>query len=887
MEDELQGDLLEMYAYWVNTVGVPRARWRYALAVLRLIRPFSWPRTHPRPTQSHPNYTSHSGVPGKLRTTFFLHPAMLRNYLTLAFRNLFKNKISSGINITGLALGIATFLFILEYISFERSINQFHRNLPTLYRVLIQDRSRFSTDLIPPGLAPLLKQQFGEIASYCRTSGGIIHGIVTTGDPKNGKSFREGDQVMTMVDRSFFELFSFPILAGSKQPLDQPFTVAISESYAKKYFGNQSPVGQLLTLNNQFGKGVYKVTAMYQDFPAQSDIQYHLLFSLRTLSIEANLNGNGWAKLDNLDNNFSTAFVQLAPKADHHALEAKIEAYKNQLKPEAADARIQLQPLRYVHLAASLSDPSTTTGNLKFIYVLGSLALLILAIAWFNYINLSTASSLKRAKEVGVRKVIGAGRSQLIHQFFGEYLLLNGLSIVLALFVVIGCQHFFNQLIGKPLSLSIIPKSGLWGFGLLALSIGSVASGGYVAFSLSGFQPIQTLKGVFARTGRGLWVRRALVVFQFSISIALIAATVVFYRQLHYMQHKELGMNLAQLLVIRGPEVNRDSSFSQRTTAFQQQLQQLSFVEQFCTSSSIPGQWYNFKAAGITRPNPKPNDDKKSYAIASVDHRFVPTYGMTMKEGRNITAAMCTKSWNQVSQLMLNETAVQQLGFSSAKEAVGQRVQWGTQRYEVTGVVKDYHHQSVQQAIDPIIFIPQLSDYYSTVRLTSDRMGDKLKQLEALYQHQFPGNPFDFFFVDENYNRQYETEQKVRTLFSIASGLAILIACLGLFGLAAFTVEQRTKEIGIRKVLGASMPSLLGLISTDFIKLVLLAIVIGTPMAWYAASRWLADFAYKIELSWWIFAGSGLLAVAIALVTISLQSLKAAWVNPVKALRTD
>ena len=817
---------------------------------------------------------------------------MLVNYLKIAVRNLLKNKVFSGINIAGLALGIAAFILILEYISFERSVNQFHTNLPTLYRVLMQDnKSGLNSEFVPPGIGPLLKQQFGEVARYCRTTGGSTQGVVTTSNPVTGKSFRESGDVATMIEGTFFDLFSFPVTAGSGASLKQPYTVAMAESYARKYFGDKPALGQTLILNNQFGKMAYTVTAVYPDFPENSDIRYKLLFSLATLAIPANLNNNGWASLDGLDAGYANIYVQLQSGTDHRSLEDKINAFKNKLRPESADGSIRLQPVQHMHLAASLNDSYSTTGSLKFVYLLSGIALLILAIAWFNYVNLSTAGSLKRAKEVGVRKVVGAGRGQLIRQFLGESLLLNLLGLALALLLVSLLQKPFNELIGKTLSLSTLVQDNFWLVGLVGLVLGSLVSGGYVAYLLSSYQPTQTLKGVFARTGRGLafqgvGMRQFLVVFQFSISIALIAATLVLYRQLRFMQDKDLGLKLDQLLVIQGPEVGKDESFKQRSTAYQEQLQQLAFIQDFSASSSVPSRWYNFTTNEITRQNSRPGDEKKNYAIAAVDHRFLPTYGLTLMAGRNFTEAMCSKRWNEVTHVLLNETAVRQLGFASAEEAVGKKIRW-ERDLEIAGVVKDYHHQSVQQAIDPIIFYPQLHDAFFTVRLTADRIGEKMAKLEQLYKRQFPGNPYEYFFVDENYNRQYQSEQRSGVLFASASGLAILIACLGLFGLAAFMAEQRTKEIGVRKVLGASVGSIVSLLSKDFLKLVVVAIVLASPLAWWGASRWLADFAYKIAIEWWMFAGAGGLAVGIALVTVSFQAIKAALANPVKSLRAE
>ncbi|WP_128545435.1 ABC transporter permease [Larkinella soli] len=810
---------------------------------------------------------------------------MFNNYLKIAFRNLWKNKAFTFINISGLALGLTTFLFILEFISFEYGVNRFHKNLPTLYRMLAQNREGATFEFLPPGVGPLTRQQFGEVARYCRTAD-VIVGIVSSGDPVRGKSFREN--AITMADGSFFEMFSFPVVSGSANSLNQPFTVAISESVARKYFGGKPALGLSLTLTNQFGRKPYTVTAVYRDMPANSDFRYDMLFSLKTLENPANLNGNAdWAKLDNLESGFTQTYLQLREGADYLAFEQKLNAFKNKLRPETAGEPLRLQPLKNVHLASSLGDTFTTTGKLSFVYLLGGIGLLILAIAWFNYINLSTAGSLKRAREVGVRKAVGAGREQLIAQFLGESVLLNLFGLGLALLLVTSLQDAFNQFTGKPLSLGGLFQGGLWAVGVAGLVVSSLASGMYVAFVLSSFRPTQTLKGVFARSSRGVFLRQSLVVVQFSISVALIASTAVLYRQLQYMQNKDLGVKTDQLLVIQAPEVSIDETFQTRKTAFLQEFEQLAFVQEFCKTTSVPSRWYNFKASGITRPVPKPGEERKSYAIAGVDHRFVPTYGLKLAAGSNITEAMGNKPWDQVTQVMLNETAVRQLGFESTQQAVGKRIRWGRD-YEVVGVLKDYHHQSVRQAIDPIIFYPQTNNAsYYTVRLTGDRMPEKVAQLEQLYKRQFPGNPFDFFFVDDNYNRLYQSERQSGTLFALASGLAILIACMGLFGLAAFMAEQRTKEIGVRKVLGASITSIAVLLSGDFLKLVAVAIVIASPLAWWLMNQWLQDFAYKVDLDWWVFALAGLAATLIALATVSFQSIRAALANPVKSLRSE
>ncbi|WP_420148167.1 ABC transporter permease [Spirosoma sp.] len=819
---------------------------------------------------------------------------MFKNYLKIAFRNLQKNRVFSVINIAGLALGIAAFVLILEYIAYERSVNTFHKNLPTLYRLLSQNRIGDIWVDMAPAAGPLAKQQFPEIKDFCRVAEHSAGGIVSFpgGNGANTPSFREDK--LAYADASFFTLFTFPLVQGrAATALSQPNTVALSQSQARKYFGDKKPLGNVVTLNNQFGKTLYTVTAVYADMPQNSDLAFDAIFSLQTLANPANLNGNDWARLDGFNGSYVTTFLKLPEQPfDPKALEAKFNAYVRKTNPQN-DNLYLLQPATNMHLAASLSDVYRTSGSLEFVYLLSGIAGLILLIAWFNYINLSTAGALKRAKEVGVRKVIGAGQGQLIGQFLGESLLLNVLGFGLALMLVMVLQQSFNEFVKRELSINVLNVNNFWLAGLGMLVLGALASGGYVAFALTSFRPIQTLKGIGLSTGgsKGGWLRKTLVVAQFSASVALVIATLVLYRQLQYMQNKDLGVQLTQRLVIKGPQVEQNGSFKPGTAALEHDLNQLPYVKSFCQTGIVPGNFYNFSADGITRQNPKPGDDKKNYSMGIIDDRFLKTYGIELVAGRNFTVNEAEEGWEKSGKLLVNEKGARQLGFPSAEKAVGQFINWG-QPYEIVGVVKDYHHQGLQQAIDPVIFMPRRSVSDLTVQLTTDpvqggQLQDKIAELERIYKASYPGNPFEFYFADENYNKQYQSEQQYGQVFTVASGLAIFIACLGLFGLATFTTEQRTKEIGVRKVLGASVASIVTLLSKDFLKLVLIAILIATPIAWWAMHRWLQNFEYKADLSWWLFVLSGLLAIAIAILTVSFQSIKAALTNPVKSLRSE
>ncbi len=813
---------------------------------------------------------------------------MLRNYFTTAFRNLSKNPVFTFINLMGLSLGMAAFILIFQYISFEKSVNGFHTNLPNLYRVLMQNKSGEVWDGVAPGLMPIGKQQLTEINEYCRIAEGssLGNGVVALGDSSSTeKSFREKN--FAYAEGNFFELFTFQINEGIAASLKQPNTVALSQATAKKYFGEQNAVGNLLTLNNQFGKTFYTVTVVYDNMPQNSDFQYDLIFSIETLANKANLNGNeAWASLDGLSSQWMKAYLLVQPTANLNLVETKITDLKKKASPEGAEM-IRLQPMAQQHLASSLNESFPTTGSLGFIYLLSGISIFILAIAWFNYINLSTAGSLKRAKEVGIRKVTGASKQQLIWQFLGESLLMNLLALFIALALVNISQGSYNYFIHKELSFGLLEQNNFWLIGLILLIIGSLGSGGYTAFALASFSPSKTLKGIYSKSNSGSWIRKTLVVFQFTISIVLIASTLILQRQLHYVQNENLGMEISHLFVINGAEVGKDETFKGRSAGFENELAQLGFIESFCRTGGVPIEGYNYATPGITKQNPLPGDEKLVYSILETDFRYLNTYSIELAAGKEFTEELGNRPYDERDKIMVNENAAKQLGFVTNEEAVGQKVIMEGKTYELIGVVKDYHHLSLRQAIDPIIFFPRNSGGFYTLKLSTENISAHVESLNSLFKKYFPGNPFEYSFLNDNYNQQYQTEQQYGTLFSIASFLAIFIACLGLFGLAMFTVEQRTKEIGIRKVLGASISKITTLLSKDFLVLVTIAILIATPLSWYAMHQWLQDFAFRIEITWWIFALAGGIAVLIALITVSSQTIKAAMSNPVESLKSE
>ncbi len=809
---------------------------------------------------------------------------MFKNYIKISFRNITRNKTTAFINIAGLALGICAFLLLMEYISLEKSVNKFHANLPQMYRLINQDPANKTWPETEPGWAAIAKQRFAEIKDYCRfdeeTGSTVIAKKINPGE-----SFSETNT--GYAEGNFFTFFSFPLLSGNASSLTKPNVVFLSQTSAKKYFGNSDPLNQLLVVNNQFGKTDYTVGGVYADMEDNSDIRYNMLFSLETLKNPVNLNGNDWAATDNLNSQYLYTFFLLNKNADIQALQNKLTVLRTALKKDKDGVIFRLQPLADMHLGSTLNDNYPVNGDMKYIYMLGVISFLILLIAWFNYINLSTANSFKRANEVGVRKVIGASKKNLVIQFICESLLINLLAFLSAIILVMLLQPLFNKLFDKNISLQNITTTSTWLYAFGFLLIGSLLSGAYTAFALAGFKPVETLKGKISKTTKGILLRKSLVVAQFAISIILIIATIVIYTQLHFMQNKKLGLNPNQLLVIRGPQVGEDSILSLNKRAFKNELAGKSFIKSICTTGSIPSGNYNFITSGFTQPLSRKGDEVKSYSFAIIDNNFLNTYQIPLIAGRDFTEAECKVEWNKNSKVLMNETAIKQLGFNNPQDALNTRIQWDERKLDIIGVVKDYNHTGVKRAIDPIIFYPANNSNYITVKLTPDNMESKISALQKIYKSDFAGNPFEYFFIDDNYNKLYASEMQYGNIFTSASLWAIFIACLGLFGLVTFTVESRTKEIGVRKILGASVSNIVSLLSTDFLLLVFIAFIIASPVAWYFMHQWLSDFAYRINISWWIFLVAGVTSISIALITISFQSIKAAIANPVKSLRTE
>jgi len=807
---------------------------------------------------------------------------MFRNYVKIVWRNLANNKVYSAINIGGLAVGMACCLLITLYVTDELSYDRYHQKADRIYRANLGIKFGGTEQLVATTtdvLGPILQRDYPQVETYVRlyTAGSFL--VKKTGTINN---IREAD--ILFADSSLFAVFTFPLVAGNPQKaLARPNTIVISESAANRHFAGQNPIGQTLLLDN---RKTYEVTGVMRDMPRNSHFKAEFFVSMASL----NYNWNSY-----LSNNFQT-YMLVKPGANPGAFKGYFEQIvQKYISPELKKAigstvddmvksgsyfRFGMTPLLDIHLKATETGGLGVNGDIQYIYIFSIVALFVLLIACINFMNLSTARSAKRANEVGVRKVLGSQRYQLMAQFFAECVLLAFLAMLLALGFVFVLLPFFNEIASKSLTISdlLLSRFSIL-IGVLPVLVG-VLAGSYPAFFLSSFRPIQVLKGRLNREGGGL--RNALVVFQFATSIVLIVGTVIVYRQINFIQQKNLGFNKNQVLII-----NDAYALDKQAVAFKEEILKLKGVENGTLSGFLPTP--SNRNSTVMFPEGQ-LDQTKGVSIGQwdIDYDYIPTLGMSLVQGRNFSEDFGTDS----TGVILNETAVKLFGFGD--NPIGKGIMLfgddpqNLKQFKVVGVVKDFHFESLKSNIGALCMMLKPSSGHVSFRLDArNDLPGIIKQIEAKWNQMAPGQPFSYTFMDESFNAVYTAEQRIGRLSLAFAFFTILVACLGLFGLATFTAEQRTKEIGVRKVLGASVGSIVTLLSKDFLKLVVVAIGLATPLAWWAMHRWLADFAYKIDIEWWAFGLAGVLAVGIALLTVSFQSVKAALMNPVKSLRAE
>ena len=823
---------------------------------------------------------------------------MVKNYFLIAWRNIKRNRVNSIINIAGLAIGMACVILIMFFVQDEFKYDRFLKNADRIFQVNMigsQNGTDFPTGNTGAAIGPTMVSEYPEIESYVR--------IYRPGDKmvryelgKDKENFFTETRVLA-VDSNFLMVFDYPMKEGDARTcLDKPNSLVITEETATKYFGSGSAMGKILLLETD--RVPFTVTGVVKTLPSQSTFQFDILQPAAAYPVIKQRSWNwSWLQMSTyvkLKNNVPTDKANLAKieskfpeMVKKHAFRRNPMTYEEFVK-KGGKMEYHLFPFTSVHLyAAGLGTPSrlTTLGDIKYVRIFSIIAIIIIVLACVNFMNLSTAQSAKRAKEVGIRKVLGSARRQLLRQFLVEALLYSLLSALVAIFLLVLLLKPFNALSGKSFDFSLLFSGNILLFLLGLIVITGLIAGSYPAFYLTASKPVAVLKGIkLFKSGSGnLSIRNALVVFQFTISTALIVSTIVVFQQLRYTQQKDLGLNKESVIIIGNTNRIGDGEES-----FRQELTKLPGVIDASISSAVPTRGV-FGDSYVPKPAGGEELLLQELGLSSyiIDESFIPTYQISVSKGRNFST-----EFNDSASVILNETAIKQIGW---KDPVGKILDYpgNSQTFTVIGVVKDFNNESLRTAVEPFALFYKTANTYSmgksfvSVRVKPGNVTEKLSALEAKWKAFAPNTPFDYNFMDSAFEALYRSEQRMGKIVGIFTIISIFVACLGLFGLAAFTAELRTKEIGVRKVLGASVQGLVTLLSKDFVKLVLISTIIAFPIAWWAMNKWLEDFAYRIEIGWWVFVVAALVALLIALFTVSFQAIKAAMANPVKSLRTE
>lgn len=796
---------------------------------------------------------------------------MLKNYLRIAFRHLWQHRAYSVLNITGLSIGIMACFLIFLYVHFELSYDGFHSKADRIYR-LVTDVSTPSetrhTPFTSPPMAIHLKASFPQIEKTVRLSTASL--LLRKGDIK----FQEDHSLF--ADSTLFEVFDFPLVRGDPHTvLQAPYSIVLSQTAARKYFGDTDPIGQSILLTG--GGFNSKITGVMKDIPENSQIRADVIISMPTTSMFGDTTMDlHWGDV------YYTSYLLLKPHTDPKMLESRFPAFLEsqageEMRKNNRHFTMFIEPLRDVYLKSQrVGRGAQETGNISNVYIFSVIAVFVLLIACINFVNLTTARSAERAKEVGIRKVIGAERSEITRQFLGESMLVALISFVLSVLLCALLLPLFNQLSGKVISTGIFNHPGYIGI-LLMIAIGiGLLAGMYPALVLSSFKPIIVLKGRFTASTRGLILRKGLVIVQFTISIALILATFIVYTQLHYMRNQDLGFQNDQMLVV-------DTHWDPQRFAFRQQITAAPGVLSTSLCSGIPG---GDDVNAYVQAETKMGDMQQTMIDEYfVDFDFISQYKIELIAGRAFSREFITDS---TKAMMLNESAVKQFGYSSPRDIIGKRFSQDGKEGQIIGVFKDFHFRSLREAIRPLgLCIDPPNWRLVSVKVSPANLPATLAAIEDKWKTIVPNRPFDYYFADEFFDRQYRSEVRFGRLFLNFAILTIIISCLGLLGLASYSTLQRTKEIGVRKVMGATVANIISLLSKEFLQLVLIAFLIASPLVWYFMHRWLQSFAYRVTISWWIFALSGSMVILITLATISIQTLKAAVANPVKSLRAE
>jgi putative ABC transport system permease protein len=812
---------------------------------------------------------------------------VLKNYFKIAFRNLFRNKAFSFINIFGLATGLATCLLIMLYIFDETGYDSYHKDADNIYRIAYKVKINADKEEGWPALAaPVaggLKSGLPEIEQVTRILKypNLDKTLLTYKKDAVIKQFYETNGYY--VDSNFFQVFNYEFKYGNGLTvLTEPNSMVLSESVAAKLFGDENPVGKPVKMGLDFGEFTYTVKGVFKEAYHKTHIPAHFFLSMHNGDFGA------WAASETswTNNNIFHTYIKLRPNTSRAAFEKNMVALLNaksgtELKLIGFQRNYFLQPVKDIYLHSNLGYEIAPTGNVTYLYILGSIAAFILLIACINFMNLSTARSEKRAREVGVRKVMGAGRGSLIRQFIGESFIMCIIALALALFMAALFLPLFNSLTQKELSLFGDRQLIMWIAGLTVFT--GLVAGFYPAFYLSSFRPITVLKGKLLNSFSAATIRKGLVVFQFTISICLILGAIVIGTQMNYIKNQQLGFNKSQQIIVPLGSTNAQQNYA----VLKNELLQQPGVKTVTSGSTYPG-IPNIQAM-LVRGEGKTTSDNVPVAAVGIENDYFETLGISVVSGRPFSKDFRTDS----AGIILNEAAVKDLGYD-VQSAPGKKVYYDFQGYhlslDIVGVVKNYNYESLHSKIKPLGFVTRYFANKYTYLIADIKPGNYSRLLSAIgqsWKKVNPNLPFVYSFLDKDFQKNYEKDERTSSIVMYFTLIAIVIACLGLFGLAAFSAEQRSKEIGIRKVLGASVTNVTTLLSRDFVKLVIVSIVIASPIAWYGMNKWLQNFEYRIHIEWWMFLAAGLSAIVIALLTVSFQAIKAALMNPVKSLRTE
>ena len=811
---------------------------------------------------------------------------MLKNYLKIAFRNLAKYKFISFINLFGLCIGLTCCLLITTYILHETSYDRYNKNADRIWRVnRVFNNREGSVSLrlgtVAPPFGPLLQNDFPDIQKVTR----ILQAGTTTFHYQD-KIFKEKNLIF--ADENLFSIFDVNILEGDRRnALVEPFTMMMTPAVARKYFGDQDPINKVIRLGNQFN---VKVTGLFEPLPENAHFHTDVMLSFNTLKDstiygERNLQTN-WG-----NNSFFT-YLLLPKGYPGHNLEELFPAFLDRHMASNYGAgnqpshmtKLFLTPLTDIHLRSHLDSEFEENGDISRVYIFGAIALFILLIACINYMNLSTARSTLRAREIGIRKVSGAQRPELITQFLCESVLISYIALILAFCLTLLTLPWLNELTDLHLSISSLQQWPVLIPLLLTPLLVGILSGAYPALFLSSFQPVKVLKGLFKAGSNTAGFRKVLVITQFAISIVLIICTAIVFQQLHYMETASLGFDKEHVVIL-----GYDQGLNMTYSSFRTSLLQDPHILDATRSSRIPSGRLLDEQGASTESGDSLRPVTADIKCVAVDHDFLKTYGIPIVAGRDYSRNYATDTNN----FLLNVAAAKVLGVRSPQDMVGKNFSYGGVKGKVVGIMGDFNFEDMHQQIHPLIFTmpaqSQAGNSYGniSVKLAGTDLAGSLAYLEKTWKRYLPEVPFEYTFLNERFDELYRSEQRQGSLFTAFAGIAILIACLGLFGLSAFTITQRIKEIGVRKVLGASTGSIVGLLSRDFLRLVGIASVIAFVVALVVMYKWLQSFAYRITMQWWVFLAAGLLAAAIALFTIGFQAVKAALANPVKALRSE